>query len=794
LVNSDTKYAGKEDFYSDLDDNGNVVQIELFKTQNPGHSINIRRSKLILDVYNLQKDEFFISKALKFIDLNNNNNKEIYFITAFQNKVYLYCAELNLKKNLFQILQKVEIETFKNYNGIPDVYNYDMVFAGKNVIFDLQAGFSVQPRNTYIFNIETKELKKTPINSISNSELNVYDKGNDFYILPSKVFASGNTISPQNYLSFQKSKNQDTIEIFQKKKDAVYEYGDFSAYTILYDKNLNFAFKPKEYYGWTSISYSDFIYSPKDVYIATCVYNYHDTAFKSKLLLIDLNGNILNETEVHEIYTGIFTDEKKIALWSKHLEIYNINDENLVPEIVEHIDYAFGFHDIDKDQEKEFLAISENKLIVFENNFKHKTEFEILQENMPIFSLIKLYTYSDKQKTYFYFHSNLFYYVFTYEKNKLSILKYPFYTLIFATWFSMLFFLVKINSKRLEHENLKLEQIILERTNEIREKNLVLISQKEEILSQSEELKIQNKHLEELSNFKKTMTDTIIHDLKNPLNIILNQSKDPKIISSGKRMLNLVMNILDVEKYENTQFKLNCEMHSLQQIINQVTENLILYCEQKNNRIISPSDDIEIYADKEILVRILENLLSNAIRFSIPNKDIEILAKKISENRILISVKNYGETIPDEKLPTIFDKYSQAKISDSKNYKSTGLGLTYCKMAIEAHEQEIKVKNIDNIGVEIEFTLQGKVRNTQTKKVINQQKDRISFTPAELDYLSPFIQKLRTTDIYKVSEIINLLNQINNQTHQIEIWKNKLKTAAFSSNSEYFHSLLLISE
>lgn len=472
----------------------------------------------------------------------------------------------------------------------------------------------------------------------------------------------------------------------------------------------------------------------------------------------------------------------------KQISIYN-NDFELIKSI-DNISKVVECFDVNSDDVNEIIAIRNNNLLIISNDLKQETLYNLGEYAENITIIGKVNSYYENGQTIFYFSTKMFVQHFKYEKNKISFLKYPLFIVLIFILFALFIFLIKINSRRLEKENIKLEQTILERTNEIREKNKVLISQKEEIHSQAEELKAQNEHLAELSNFKKTMTDTIIHDLKNPLNTILNQTSDRKIISSGKRMLNLIMNILYIEKYENTQFKLNCEIHSLKKIISEVTENFETYCEQKNNKIILLSDDFDIFADKDILIRVFENLLSNAIRFSDQNKNIEISAKEIEENKIMISVKNYGEAIPENKLETVFDKYSQAKISDSKNYKSSGLGLTYCKMAIEAHEQTIKAKNIENKGVEIQFTMKSKFKQSENQQIKTEIKDEILFSQTEIDYLQPFILKLKNLEIYKISEIIEILNHIENRTIEIKKWKTKLNTAIFSSNTELFNKLL----
>jgi signal transduction histidine kinase len=91
---------------------------------------------------------------------------------------------------------------------------------------------------------------------------------------------------------------------------------------------------------------------------------------------------------------------------------------------------------------------------------------------------------------------------------------------------------------RLRRYNAHLEKIVEERTKEIRDKNVKLAA---------------------LTEFRKTVSHMIVHDLKNPLNVILGLSEKPFVKEAGQIMLNLVNNILDVQKFEDAGMKLNIE-------------------------------------------------------------------------------------------------------------------------------------------------------------------------------------------------------------------------------------------
>jgi len=236
-------------------------------------------------------------------------------------------------------------------------------------------------------------------------------------------------------------------------------------------------------------------------------------------------------------------------------------------------------------------------------------------------------------------------------------------------------------------------------------KNQQIQQQKEEITIQSENLEDAYTNLKELQNFKNGLIGMIVHDLKNPLNIIINMSENEFVADSGYKMLNMVNNILDVEKYEEVEMPINVEKFNLRNLFQKsISKNNFLALLQKikiNNNI---DKLIEIKADKEIIERVIDNLLTNAIKFSPQSGNIEINTKT-DNNFVYISISDEGIGISDEFKEKIFDKFVQVEAKKSGIVRSTGLGLTFCKLAVEAHKGTISVKSKQNEGTIFTFTI-----------------------------------------------------------------------------------------
>ena len=314
-----------------------------------------------------------------------------------------------------------------------------------------------------------------------------------------------------------------------------------------------------------------------------------------------------------------------------------------------------------------------------------------------------------------------------------------FQSYIISARFSRAFKLSETLTVELKDMNENLEDLVVKRTHKVEQ--------------QKEEIQTQNERLIELDRFKQGMTSMIVHDLKNPLNTILHASdseiedvranKKGIIKSTGRQMLNLVLNILDINKFEEANIHLNMGNNSLSELFNSAAEQVPFLLEQKNIHLVDKTSKTQtLNCDKEMIERVFVNLLTNAIKYSPHNSAIELQAiaidsKEIPEelkriyfkgknnNQLLITVKDYGAGIKKEAISEVFHKFKQIDAADSGITKSTGLGLTFCKLAVEAHGGQIGVISELNKGTTFWFTLKMsneiKESKTETSSIIKEE-------------------------------------------------------------------------
>ena len=247
------------------------------------------------------------------------------------------------------------------------------------------------------------------------------------------------------------------------------------------------------------------------------------------------------------------------------------------------------------------------------------------------------------------------------------------------------------------------------------------------IKNQLGELEKKNLRLTELEQLKTSLIQMIVHDLKNPLLGIMGytdllledeeiydeiQLKALKMIYIGsKDLMRMILNLLDISRMEEQRVTLRLEEIILKDLINKNISEVrpILLKENKTASINIPENLPIIKVDKDLIQRVIANLLNNAIKYSPPSGNIEIGVNYGASDRWLtVYIADEGEGIPKDYQDKIFEKFIQLR-AQSQNMPvfrtSRGLGLTFCKLAVEAHGGRIWVESDVGRGSKFCFNL-----------------------------------------------------------------------------------------
>lgn len=210
----------------------------------------------------------------------------------------------------------------------------------------------------------------------------------------------------------------------------------------------------------------------------------------------------------------------------------------------------------------------------------------------------------------------------------------------------------------------------------------------------------------------------VAHDLRNPLNGILMQlhamqksdsvedeCREPlaAIAEAAQRMNRLIQDLLDVSRLESGPLPVRLGVIQPAQVILECTRGLRAYARDLGVELVADADPRlpELVADHRRLVQALENLVSNAIKFTTPRGTVLVGARYDGAN-VVFSVRDDGCGIAPEDLPRVFDRFWQADRSDRRG---TGLGLAIVKDVVEGHGSRVHVKSVRGVGTTFTFAL-----------------------------------------------------------------------------------------
>ncbi|MGB9928525.1 MAG: PAS domain S-box protein [Methanosarcina sp.] len=235
---------------------------------------------------------------------------------------------------------------------------------------------------------------------------------------------------------------------------------------------------------------------------------------------------------------------------------------------------------------------------------------------------------------------------------------------------------------------------------------------------------LQEKQLAEVANHTKSeFLANMSHELRTPLNSIIGfsdllyeQAYGPlnerqlksvgNISKSGKYLLNLINDILDLSKIEAGKIELNYKSFELAAKLNTIRNILFPIAHKKNVEIEIEIDEglTSIYADEDKFVRIMYNLVDNAIKFSYENSSVKIEARK-KEDKLEITVKDAGAGIKLEDQYKLFKPFSQIYSFSSKKAQGTGLGLSLVKQIVHLHHGYVWFKSKPGEGSTFAFAI-----------------------------------------------------------------------------------------
>jgi two-component system sensor histidine kinase/response regulator len=229
--------------------------------------------------------------------------------------------------------------------------------------------------------------------------------------------------------------------------------------------------------------------------------------------------------------------------------------------------------------------------------------------------------------------------------------------------------------------------------------------------------------LRQTEELRDNLTSMLVHDLRSPLtglaasldllglHALANwNAKDRAITQLAKQtavnLLDMVTSLLDISRFEAGMMPLNKTRADLRKIAEEAAASVHLLAGARSLKKDFPGTSHTMECDPDIVRRVITNLLANAYKFTPDGSEVTVRIKQ-AEGECRLEVVDEGPGIPEDYQKRIFEKFGQ--VQSRRNFQSTGLGLAFCKLAIEAHGGRIGVVSQPEQGSTFWFSLPARV-------------------------------------------------------------------------------------
>ena len=179
--------------------------------------------------------------------------------------------------------------------------------------------------------------------------------------------------------------------------------------------------------------------------------------------------------------------------------------------------------------------------------------------------------------------------------------------------------------------------------------------------------------------------------------------------TSSESLAAMAQGLLDINRFENNKMPINAEKTNLKNLAQNVINDIQIQGALKNINFHFDGENAISIVDKDIIYRVFTNLIGNAIKASPMDSKVTIRTMD-TETSVIGEVSDTGKGIPKDQQKRIFEKFASAQNDKTRAKSSIGLGLTFCKLAVEAHDGEISVTSRENIGSTFRFEIPKKTK------------------------------------------------------------------------------------
>lgn len=319
----------------------------------------------------------------------------------------------------------------------------------------------------------------------------------------------------------------------------------------------------------------------------------------------------------------------------------------------------------------------------------------------------------------------------------------------------------------LQSINHHLEQTVHERTHEVQQKN---------------------EQLNQLLSFKEEMVEMLVHDIKTPLNVLLNlpspASQQPNQAESlqfaGERVKNLLQQMVSLNQNEKPNLQLQVSDHALTQLIQRVCQVLQPWALSKEIQLSNLiATDVYVHVDQLLLERVLQNIVDNALKHSPSGAEI-ILSGYAIDSAFMLEVLDQGPGMSAEVKALALEKYQSFALEQTP--LSSGLGLYFCQQVLLAHGGGIELLSGPTAGTLVRLSLPLSTVGPVTC---------FAFEMVQIRQLKPYLPALSSLKPYQISELKPVLSDLQKIADPlIKTWLEALTTSIEDVNETSYRKLI----
>jgi PAS domain S-box-containing protein len=227
----------------------------------------------------------------------------------------------------------------------------------------------------------------------------------------------------------------------------------------------------------------------------------------------------------------------------------------------------------------------------------------------------------------------------------------------------------------------------------------------------------------EIERMKREFVAMVSHDLRTPLT---NLSGTLELLLCGMygeltatgtkrievaeqnvdRLIGMINDLLDIEKLDAGMMTLEIDDTAVLPILEHTIGLVQTFADQAGVKLQFSTSDLHVHGDRDRIIQVLVNLVSNAIKFSPGGTTVSIGTTRAGD-MVEFRVSDQGRGIPADQVANVFERFKQVKSTDGKKGKGTGLGLAICKAIVEQHGGRIAVQSQEGKGSQFYFTIPG---------------------------------------------------------------------------------------